>query len=367
MSNISTPLFVIHGLLGSNLFVTYKNAAPFYFCDKEMNDVNLLTSSQFTKPKDRCSSYLLAPQYFPEADTIGSAPHVTIQGRENQMKNFANNLEAQGYKRDDDLFMEAYDWRLAPLAITPFYEQLKAKIENVSQAKGQKVGLLGYSLGSHVINYFINHYIKDEEWVTDHISKIALMAPAFAGNQAAFASFLSPADFLGQFHVNNTDLVKNFVKMLVSAHILLPNSNYAEEMFILPGGIKANATMMETIIKQLNLLDDDQMRVFHMTQKIQTQPFEHWMVPTFLYYNSGIDSTINGFNLTEGFSMINGPGDGTVPSKPLQKLIEQWKKDQPDLTESKDAQSSDQSLFSHGAFQDNAQVALEFFNYFNKQ
>ena len=127
------------------------------------------------------------------------------------------------------------------------------------------------------------------------------------------------------------------------------------------------ATMMETIIKQLNLLDDDQMRVFHMTQKIQTQPFEHWMVPTFLYYNSGIDSTINGFNLTEGFSMINGPGDGTVPSKPLQKLIEQWKKDQPDLTESKDAQSSDQSLFSHGAFQDNAQVALEFFNYFNKQ
>ena len=150
-----------------------------------------------------------------------------------------------------------------------------------------------------------------------------------------------------------------------SPYILLPHEKYTEDLFILADGTKANATLTETVIKQSKLLNEEQMLLYKRAKDILSKKYEHWHVPTFIYYNSGIQ-TITEINLTGRMSIVEGNGDLKVPSKPLEMLIKQWQSDEPNLTTFKDAKSDDKSKFSHFYIERNPEVARAFYQYINE-
>jgi hypothetical protein len=357
---VLTPLFVIHGLKGSNVYATYSNAAPYYFCPKSLNNEKIW--GDFTIPNDRCIFYGIKVNYNEEKDKFENQPNYIIEHRDNGMVNMKANLEAKGYIEGHDLFMLSYDWRVAPFGLTEkFYPQLKSDIEKLYNENNTKSALLGYSLGSHVIRYFLD--LVGKEWTEKYISKVFLMAPAFAGNAETIGGFLSPASATKNDPKANTDILANTIKSMPGIMILLPNTQYYGTLFNYTGML-LNATSMDMVFSKFGLFNSEQQKVYNKAKTILTKKYEHFGVPTYIYYNSGINTTITGFSYSDSISIIYGDGDGTVPSHPLENLCNQWKTEEPDKTTCLNADSSS-TTFSHSGFEKNEAVAEAVFNFVN--
>uniref|UniRef100_A0AC35U485 Lecithin-cholesterol acyltransferase n=1 Tax=Rhabditophanes sp. KR3021 TaxID=114890 RepID=A0AC35U485_9BILA len=90
----------------------------------------------------------------------------------------ADALVSWGYVRGESLRAAPFDWRLKPTDLDPFYNQLKALIQQTSwNNNNQKVVLIGHSMGNIHVNYFLRNYVSQafrDRYIQSHV---AIAAP----------------------------------------------------------------------------------------------------------------------------------------------------------------------------------------------
>ncbi|ORZ17995.1 phospholipid/diacylglycerol acyltransferase [Absidia repens] len=109
------------------------------------------------------------------------------------------NLSAIGYD-SNTMYMASYDWRLAlgHLEVRDqYFSRLKTHIESMKQASGQKAVVIGHSMGSTVLYYFLKWVESDEggkggdQWVEDHVEHLINIGGALLGAPKVLATLLT--------------------------------------------------------------------------------------------------------------------------------------------------------------------------------
>ena len=268
----------------------------------------------------------------------------------------------KGYNLNKDLFIESYDWRLAVKGLeNEFYPKLKKKIEESVKINNQKGILLGYSLGGHVIHYFITHYCN-ESWVKEFLNTTIFLAPAIAGASQTLTSL-----WYGEFSNLNlpySDLSAKTVWTMPSIHILSPNHYYYENEEIILGPNNKNYTAKDVpqLLKEYTNMSLYDNNLHDFTQFIVSNKLKHPGLKTLIIYNSAIQTQyiLNKTNSWNSENIIYSEGDGTVPSKPLEKLCKDWKNIFETYCEDL---INDKESFNHGGIGINPQIFERLLNF----
>ncbi|XP_069460035.1 phosphatidylcholine-sterol acyltransferase [Ambystoma mexicanum] len=92
------------------------------------------------------------------------------------MHTLVQHLVNNGYVRDETVRAAPYDWRVAPNAQEEYFQKMKALVEEMHATYQKPVFLIGHSLGSMYLLYFLNKQPK--EWKDQHVKGfISLGAP----------------------------------------------------------------------------------------------------------------------------------------------------------------------------------------------
>lgn len=113
-------------------------------------------------------------------------------------------LKVAGYTEGINLFGGCYDFRLFldKTYMNNYYQQLKNLCETTLLKTGEKMCLLGHSMGCQVGQYFLSKWLPEllgdgaQEWKNQHIGKFIPIGGPFAGSPKALRTALS-GDSLG--------------------------------------------------------------------------------------------------------------------------------------------------------------------------
>lgn len=111
------------------------------------------------------------------------------------------NLAVVGYG-PENMFSAGYDWRLAYLDLErrdSYFTKLKLQIESAKRLTGEKSYLVGHSMGSQVILYFLKWVGAEGElfgnggpnWCNEHIAGVINISGSLLGTPKAFSGLLS--------------------------------------------------------------------------------------------------------------------------------------------------------------------------------
>lgn len=106
-------------------------------------------------------------------------------------------LLEKGYVAGEDLIGFPWDFRLIldPVIRGHVFSLLYHKIESVVAEKGEKVMLMGHSLGGVLIKWFLDGYAT-REWYEDHVERLVLVNVPFGGTPSAVKAL-----FIGDYFV----------------------------------------------------------------------------------------------------------------------------------------------------------------------
>uniref|UniRef100_A0A060TAX1 ARAD1D23518p n=1 Tax=Blastobotrys adeninivorans TaxID=409370 RepID=A0A060TAX1_BLAAD len=109
------------------------------------------------------------------------------------------NLAAMGYD-SNNMLVASYDWRLSYPDLERrdnYFSRLKNSIEHSVHSTGEKVALVGHSMGTQVIFYFLKwveakgYGDGGDQWVNDHIASLVDISGSTLGTPKAIVSLLS--------------------------------------------------------------------------------------------------------------------------------------------------------------------------------
>ncbi|KAH3757413.1 Lecithin:cholesterol acyltransferase [Pelomyxa schiedti] len=134
-------------------------------------------------------------------------------------------LREFGYT-DDNLVACPYDWRLDPECLEmrdAYFTDLKETIQRVVRTTGNKVCLLGHSMGNRTIQYFLNKVKVEvgQRWIDDHIHEFIAVGAPFLGAPKTIRS-LCTGDRFGLDALLEADEALAFSRTLGSSPQLLP-------------------------------------------------------------------------------------------------------------------------------------------------
>eukprot|EP01105_Mastigella_eilhardi_P028779 TRINITY_DN972_c0_g1_i2.p1 TRINITY_DN972_c0_g1~~TRINITY_DN972_c0_g1_i2.p1 ORF type:complete len:804 (-),score=186.18 TRINITY_DN972_c0_g1_i2:89-2500(-) len=139
------------------------------------------------------------------------------------------NLEDFGYVEGYNMETCPYDWRLPPQNLEErdhFFSDLQARIEQLVSNTGNKVCLLGHSMGNRIIQYFLHLMAKKEggqKWIDEHVFSFIAVAAPFLGTPKMLRA-LCTGDKLGLETLLRKQDALRFERSLGSAPWLLPLS-----------------------------------------------------------------------------------------------------------------------------------------------
>ncbi|KAJ1735978.1 phospholipid:diacylglycerol acyltransferase [Coemansia biformis] len=138
-----------------------------------------------------------------------------------------SNLAALGYD-SNDMTLAAYDWRLSYYDLErrdQYFSRLQSRMELSYRATGKKTVLVAHSMGSQVVQYFMN-WVGSEEggrggpsWVDTHMEAVVNLAGSTLGVPKTLSSLLSGeqretvqplASYLLDHFMNRKDLARIF-------------------------------------------------------------------------------------------------------------------------------------------------------------
>lgn len=137
-------------------------------------------------------------------------------------------LENNGYKENESLFVFPYDWRwdidwVAGSSPYPLIKSLKDKVEEVKQKTGtDKVDIVAHSMGGLVAKQYINFYGSSS------VDKFIDIGTPHLGAPKAFKILMYGDNLgfkIGKFSINETT-VKNISQNFPSIFELLPSKKY---------------------------------------------------------------------------------------------------------------------------------------------
>ncbi|XP_062856914.1 phosphatidylcholine-sterol acyltransferase [Trichomycterus rosablanca] len=88
-------------------------------------------------------------------------------------------LVSIGYVRNETVRAAPYDWRIAPNEQAEYFSSLKDLVEEMYNTYKQPVHLLGHSMGSHYILYFLNQ--QSQAWKDRYIKSFISLGAPWAG------------------------------------------------------------------------------------------------------------------------------------------------------------------------------------------
>ncbi|OHT04666.1 lcat-prov protein [Tritrichomonas foetus] len=198
------PIVLLPPLYGTHLFATYNKTDIPWYCPKTMNDELLWVSSKFIVPPFyNCLVLLTQGTFDNETNQIKNLPGIDIkvhdfEGEEsvsyiiNGTFKFIDNYysllkyyKQRNYTVGENLFIAPYDWRMAPLFIDDFWPKFQAIIEKAFIQNNEKVTLLGFSMGTFMIHYFLTEKAS-KDWISKYVEKVVLLAPSWGGCHQTF-------------------------------------------------------------------------------------------------------------------------------------------------------------------------------------
>jgi hypothetical protein len=268
---------------------------------------------------------MLSVFYNSTSNTVHSQPHLRVDAIGGESADLAEHLAQYNYTENEDLFFMGYDWRIASVGLVEsFYPELKAKIELVSEEAKESVGLLGYSLGAEVLHFFLTKFVS-EEWKGRFVSDVVLLAPALVGGVDAFLALWSGVlfDFLPR-----NDISLRFGWSLLIGHTSLANPNYFDGLFRIvgPDGTEYSAVNQTELLFDHSSIAEEFVGIHNIGREFFMNRKESPKVRTHILYNSGVETRV-GVNISswEGsFESFYDFGDGSIASKPIEKLCFEW-------------------------------------------
>jgi phospholipid:diacylglycerol acyltransferase len=94
-------------------------------------------------------------------------------------------LQDIGYT-DATLKAAPYDWRVPPSVLQSrdgYFSKVKVMVEEMKQASGRRVVLLGHSLGTRCVHYFLRWVEREfgRPWIQEHVDTFLAVGPIFLG------------------------------------------------------------------------------------------------------------------------------------------------------------------------------------------
>ncbi|CAL4120224.1 unnamed protein product, partial [Meganyctiphanes norvegica] len=134
-------------------------------------------------------------------------------------KDIANALIPLGYERGTTIRGAPFDFRKAPNELGDYFLQLRRLVEDTYQTTGQKVVFVAHSMGSPVLQVFLNQ--QAQHWKDKHIRAFVSLAGAWGGAIKAMKVFAS-GDNLGIYVIQSKSL-RAEQRASPSLAFLLPN------------------------------------------------------------------------------------------------------------------------------------------------
>ncbi|KAK8871332.1 hypothetical protein M9Y10_007052 [Tritrichomonas musculus] len=421
------PVLLVPGLFGSNLYISYDEDVDVpWFCPKKMNDELLWISTKLVLPPFiNCITYLSELKFDNETQKLKNYHNVNITVKDfgrhtsvdyivkNQIKyknydvqkpksklSFVDNFGSlikffvkNGYELGKNLFASPYDWRLAPLFVDDFWIKFRNQIENAYHlSNGQKVTLLGYSMGCFMIQQFLASEkllkqnkdkmingrkvytaIKDEnatisqEWIDKYIEKVVFLAPSLSGTLKVYDSMQRRFSPLVPFL-----RTKSVADMTTSTHGIYshwPNLEVFKGLYLVraPDGKNYTVEQLRDLVYNYSNISTEFVPIMDISIDLQRNaPIDIGeKIPLAIIYNSKIPTTSfldykNGWN-HDPIRILNGKGDGTIPSRGIKYICDNWKAEKRRLI-CIDIEKDDSGKFKHGKLPSNPVVLDVIYN-----
>ncbi|KAK8900669.1 hypothetical protein M9Y10_002999 [Tritrichomonas musculus] len=385
------PVILLPGLYGSSLYVSYNEKAhvPWY-CPKRMDDELLWIRTKFLIPPFlNCMALLTQLTFDNETQQVHNLEGVNITvkdfggrssvdyviknlgkfipshhghktGKLTFFDNFGSMIdyfEDRGYEVGKNFFVAPYDWRRAPLFIDDYWIQLRQLIEKIyDNSNGQKVTLLGFSMGCFMIQQFlagrqliINNKsknidgrpiwtsIKDknltvsDSWKKKYIEKVVFLAPSFGGSIKAFDGMIRRFSPLVPFY--RTEYIADMSTSIPGFFSHWPNLEIFKGDTVVRGPDGQNYTVeqLRDLVYDHSNIKKDYVPIMDISIDLQRKaPIDIGEnIPLTIIYNSKIPTT-NFLDYRYGWNhdpirILNGSGDGSLPAKGIRYVCDHWK------------------------------------------
>lgn len=379
-----SPIVILPGLYGSNLYATYDHPAGLpWYCQQKMDDELMFLRVKFLiPPLYNCLPFLSHLNYDNETQKVFNHPGVKINVHDfggdgavdyiikNQGKYIPNQkfqgikfydfyhslityFSKNGYRVGRNFFTAPYDWRRGPMFSDDFWPDFKKLIEEAyEKSNGKKVTLIGFSMGCFMIQQFLaaekisqdpifdQEHIKrsindinsivNESWKEKYLEKVIFLAPSFGGSFNYFASVF------GQYATINSNVhneyFKDFAMNSPSFHSHFPNFEIFGEIPIVQGptGRNYTAKQLTELVKNFTTISDNNRQIMEKSIEIQKKaPYDIGdNIPLLVIYNSQISTPVL-LNYSKGWDQpperINLPnGDGTIQVQGPRYLCDHW-------------------------------------------
>lgn len=256
---------------------------------------------------------------------------------------FANKLiKEQQYEKNKNLFGCCYDWIHYYLGLDYFFKELTEKIEwAVQNNNGKKAVLIGLSLGTHFIQYYLNN-MTTPEWRQKYIDRAIMAGTCPFGCFDPFNEFVQ--GFFSRLTVSEG--VKQAAYKMPSCQLLSANYIVSQNTVIFKNAkIESNKSLLmkRPIISNIENIDikapeikeyltnygnlkGEALQIFNVIENDLKSTPKELDVPLLVLYNSGID-TFAYYDASNGFDKLQrmkGPGDGTCQSESAEYICDRW-------------------------------------------
>lgn len=246
--------------------------------------------------------------------------------------NMISTLESLGYKDGDNLFGLPYDFRLIldPEIMNEYFMNIKNKFEEIRIKSGQRIVVLGHSLGCVLTNLFLS--FQPQQWKDEHIDCFISIAGPYGGSSKALRTIIS-GETEGIPLESNRDMQlveQNFAGLLW----MLPMPEVYNDTLLTKDGI--TASKIPELLLKLNMPEvEDEYRNL-VTSDIRNRSIRDPGVKTHLLYGLGLETENDGYLFypandsngnygTQNATVNNRDGDGTVVDTALLYPVRNWK------------------------------------------
>ncbi|KAG9272009.1 phosphatidylcholine-sterol acyltransferase [Astyanax mexicanus] len=239
-------------------------------------------------------------------------------------------LVNMGYVRNETVRAAPYDWRIAPNEQDEYFSQLKRLVEEMHDEYKQPVHLLGHSMGSNYILYFLNQQSK--AWKDRYIkSFISLGAPW--GGAVKPLRVLASGDNDGIPLVSNIK-IREEQRMTTTNPWMIPSEEawYKEHVFISTPFFNYTNQDYQRFFTDIHFEDG-----WHMWEDTRnlTAGLPTPGVEVYCFYGVGLPTPVTyiydeEFPNSDPIDFVYDDGDDTVDSRSM-RMCQRWigKQEQP--------------------------------------
>jgi len=228
--------------------------------------------------------------------------------------NLVNSFVKLGYVRGQNLLGAPYDWRLAPLYLQNYMDDLKYMIETAYSVNQSKVAIVAHSLG----NLFFKSFLQtvSQEWKDQYILTYVAASPPWVGAFTAVQSLTSGYNF-GIPYLPAAD-AKIVQRTFLSTYFLLPYPEYyGDQVLVSVPGKNYTAQDYASLLSDVGV--KDMLKPYKLSFNT-SDPYDPPGVDTYCFYGYNLSTVIRenyaGSSFTK-LTMVRGDGDGTVPVESL--------------------------------------------------